>query len=88
LRPFARAAVEFGYQVFSEYRRRGYATEAARAAMDWAQGSFGVRRFIACVAPDNIASLAVIARLRFVNIGQHVDEADGIEHIYLRESGV
>jgi [ribosomal protein S5]-alanine N-acetyltransferase len=88
LRPFARAAVEFGYHVFSGYRRRGYATEAARAAMDWAQRSFGIRRFIACVAPDNIASLAVIARLRFVNIGQHVDETDGIEHIYLCESGV
>jgi RimJ/RimL family protein N-acetyltransferase len=88
LHPFARPAVEFGYHVFSEYRRRGYATEAAHAVMDWARATFGIRHFIACVAPDNRASLAVIAHLGFARIGQHVDETDGIEHIYLCQKGI
>jgi [ribosomal protein S5]-alanine N-acetyltransferase len=83
LHPFARPAVEFGYHVFSQYRGRGYATEAAQAVMDWAWATFGIRHFIVCVAPDNGASLAVIAHLGFARIGQHVDETDGIEHIYL-----
>jgi [ribosomal protein S5]-alanine N-acetyltransferase len=88
LHPFARPAVEFGYHVFSQYRRRGYATEAAHAVMDWAWVTFGVRHFIVCVAPDNEASLAVIAHLGFARIGQHVDETDGIEHIYLCQKGI
>jgi RimJ/RimL family protein N-acetyltransferase len=85
LRPFGRAAVEFGYQVFPGHRRHGYATEAAGAVMDWAQAAFGVGRFIVCVSPDNAPSLALIARFGFTRIGQHMDEIDGIEHIYLRE---
>ena len=84
LRPFARYAVEFGYYVFSDYRRHGYAAEAAGAAMDWAHAAFGISRFIVCVSPNNTQSLALIARLGFAKIGEHADEIDGIEHIYLR----
>jgi len=84
LHPHARHAVELGYQVFPPYRRRGYATEAVAAAMDWAQAEFGIDRFIVSVSPDNAPSLALIARFNFTRIGQHMDEIDGIEHIYLR----
>jgi [ribosomal protein S5]-alanine N-acetyltransferase len=48
LHPFALPAVEFGYHVFSQYRGRGYATEAAHAVMDWAWATFGIRHFIVC----------------------------------------
>src|SRR5215472_8008005 len=36
LRRYARGAVEFGYCIFRDYRRHGYATEAAVAVMEWA----------------------------------------------------
>jgi len=85
LRPFAPAAVEFGYHVFPKYRRQGYATEAAGAAMDWAQAAFGIGRFIVSVSPDNTPSLALAARFGFARIGQHMDETDGIEHVFLRQ---
>jgi RimJ/RimL family protein N-acetyltransferase len=85
LHPYARGAVEFGYHVFPAYRRRGYATEAVGAAMDWAQAAFGVHRFVASVSPDNKPSLALIARFGFARIGRHTDEIDGIEDIYLRD---
>jgi [ribosomal protein S5]-alanine N-acetyltransferase len=88
LRPFARATVEFGYLVFPECRRLGYATEAARGVMDWAQVTFGVSRFIVSVSPDNPPSLALIARFGFTLVGEHTDEIDGIEHIYLREVAI
>jgi ribosomal-protein-alanine N-acetyltransferase len=84
LRPYARSAVEFGYHVFSAYRRRGYASEAAGAVMDWAQRAFDISRFIVTVSPDNRPSLALIARFGFTKIGHHIDEIDGLEDIYLR----
>jgi RimJ/RimL family protein N-acetyltransferase len=84
LREYARDAVEFGYTVFTPYRRRGYATEAARAVMQWAQASFGVRHFVASVAPGNAPSLGVVARLGFSRVGTQIDEIDGEEHVFLR----
>jgi [ribosomal protein S5]-alanine N-acetyltransferase len=88
LRPFARSAVEFGYHIFSEHRRNRYATEAAGAVMGWAQATFGIGRFVVCVSPDNKPSLALISHFGFTKIGQHMDEIDGLEHIYLRDVAV
>jgi ribosomal-protein-alanine N-acetyltransferase len=88
LHPFARAAVEFGYHVYSQYRRHGYATEAAGAVMEWAQATFGIGRFVVSVSPDNKPSLALISHFGFTKIGQHMDEIDGLEHIYLRDVAV
>ncbi len=88
LQAYARDAVEFGYRVFPEYRRRGYAAEASDAVMNWARAMFGVRKFIVTVSPDNKPSQAVIARFGFVRIGQQMDEIDGIEDVYLREVAV
>ena len=85
LHPYARGAVEFGYHVFEGDRRQGYASEAVGAAMDWAKADFGIRRFIVTVSPANAPSLALIARLGFRWIGEHVDGVDGVEHIFLRE---
>lgn len=86
LRPYARDAVEFGYHVFAGDRRQRYATEAVGAAMDWAEAAFGIRTFIVTVSPDNTPSLALIAGYGFRKIGEHMDEVDGLEHIFLREA--
>jgi [ribosomal protein S5]-alanine N-acetyltransferase len=86
LHPYVRDAVELGYVVFSAHRRRGYALEALTGAMGWAEESSGVRRFVATVAPSNIPSLAMVAKAGFRKIGEHVDDEDGVEHIYLREA--
>jgi [ribosomal protein S5]-alanine N-acetyltransferase len=84
--PFARNAVEFGYVVFPAHRRRGYALEALAGAMCWAEREYGVRKFVASVSPLNIPSLALIAKAGFCKIGEHVDDEDGVEHIYLKDS--
>ena len=86
LHPFARAAVEFGYEVFDAYRRQGYATEAALGAMGWAKGREGVKRFLATVAPDNLPSIAMMKRLGFRKVGEHLDAEDGLEHVFVREA--
>jgi RimJ/RimL family protein N-acetyltransferase len=84
LQRYARDAVEFGYQVFAAHRRRGYATEATRALMDWAQAEFGVRRFVVSISPGNTPSLRLAARLGFVRVGEEMDEVDGLEYVFLR----
>ena len=88
LHPFARDAIEFGYTIFPDYRRQGYAAEASVAMMAWAQAMFGVRAFVATISPDNVASRALIARLGFARVGQVMDEVDGVEDVFLRQIGV
>ena len=83
LHPFARQAVEFGYTVFADYRRRGYAEEAVSALMRWAQRTHGIGRFIVTIAPHNQPSTRLAGKLGFQRIGEHVDPVDGIEYVYL-----
>ena len=63
-------AVEIGYTIFEPYRRRGYATDAARQLVEWA-GDRGVPRVYASVSPLNTASLGVVHKLGFQRIGRH-----------------
>src|SRR5262245_58703467 len=44
-------------------RGRGYATEAARRARDFAYGRLGWTTAISCIVPENIASQRVALRL-------------------------
>ena len=78
----ADSAVEFGYVVFTPWRRQGYATEAAQGAMRWAAEHHGVRRFVVSVSPDNLASQRVVAKLGFRKVGQQFDEIDGVEDVF------
>jgi [ribosomal protein S5]-alanine N-acetyltransferase len=83
LHSYARDAVEFGYHIFTPYRRLGYATEAASGVMEWAQALFGVNRFIASVSPDNQPSRRLIVRLGFAQVGTWLDDVDGPEDVFL-----
>jgi ribosomal-protein-alanine N-acetyltransferase len=74
--------VEIGYRVEPEYRRRGVATEVAAAMLDWARREHGVHRFRASVAPDNVASKAIISRLGFREVGSQMDDIDGLEIVH------
>jgi RimJ/RimL family protein N-acetyltransferase len=71
-------AVEVGYTIFPEHRRRGYATEAVRALIAAAEAQ-GIRRFVASVGPENEPSLSIVRRLGFVEVGRHWDDEDGEE---------
>ena len=71
-------AVEVGYTIFPEHRRKGYATEAVVGLLDWARAE-GIHRFVASVGPGNEPSLAIVRRLGFVEVGRHWDDEDGEE---------
>jgi ribosomal-protein-alanine N-acetyltransferase len=73
---------EIGYQIEPGSRRRGLALEAVRGLLDWAATERGIRRFRASIAPDNVASLALVSRLGFRQVGRRHDEVDGEELVF------
>ncbi len=77
-------ALEFGYTVYTDFRRRGIAAEACRALMDWAAQQPGVERFVLSIGPENAPSLGLAEKLGFVRISEWVDEVDGVEWVFER----
>jgi RimJ/RimL family protein N-acetyltransferase len=82
LKDLSPGGVEFGYTVFADYRRQGYAREATVALMDWAHRAHAVTRFVVSISPENHASLNLASSLGFRKIGAHIDEKDGPEDIF------
>jgi RimJ/RimL family protein N-acetyltransferase len=85
--PDAEGMVEIGYRVAEHWRRRGLAAEAVLALWEWAAGQPGVRRLRASIAPGNVASLAIAARLGLVEVGRQIDEEDGEEIVFETAAG-
>jgi RimJ/RimL family protein N-acetyltransferase len=77
---------EIGYTVFSQFRGRGYAKEAAQGLVDWAFRQ-GEREVYAAVSPSNDVSLAVVRRLGFKQVGTQEDEIDGLELVFVLRAG-
>ncbi|MGY2810539.1 GNAT family N-acetyltransferase [Bradyrhizobium sp. USDA 4506] len=70
---------EVGWGIAKEHRGKGYAVEAARAAIDWVFDNFTVDRIIHCIDPANAASQAVARRLGAVNEGPSQLEGDVVD---------
>lgn len=85
LQPYAPQGIEFGYTVYPAYRGQGYATEAGTALMEWATAVHHIIQFVLTIAPDNTPSQRIAQRFGFVKVGEHMDEADGLEEIFLRQ---
>jgi len=77
-------ALEFGYTVYTPFRRRGIAAEASQALMGWAGQQPGVERFVLSISPENKASLGLAAKLGFVRISEWMDDVDGLEWVFQR----
>ena len=76
-RPDADGTVITGYAVYPEYEGHGYATEAARAAIDWVLRQDGVQRVRATVPPWHAASLRVAEKAGFRQVGEAEDPEVG-----------
>jgi RimJ/RimL family protein N-acetyltransferase len=81
-RPDDAGRAELGYTVFEPWRRQGYATEAIIGMMRWASREAPVQAFVLSISPSNVASLALAAKLGFVQVGSQVDEIDGVEYVF------
>jgi len=84
-KPYMKGAVELGYRVLSDYRRKGYARETIFALINWAADAFSVQRFLASISPENLPSLALVQSLGFIKVDEVMDEIDGPEHVYMLE---
>jgi RimJ/RimL family protein N-acetyltransferase len=80
--PDASGAVENGYSIEPEHRRRGCAQEAVEAMFAWALREHPITRFIASVSPTNEPSLGLTRKLGFRPIGTQWDEIDGEELVF------
>jgi RimJ/RimL family protein N-acetyltransferase len=69
--------VEIAYGIVPENQGRGYATEAARALIDYAFGLGEVRVVRAHTLPESNASTRVLIKAGFQKIGLVVDLEDG-----------
>lgn len=67
--------VEVAWRLACEHWGRGYASEAARAALDFAFGELGLNEVVSFSVPANLRSLAVMERL-----GMRLDDRRGFEH--------
>jgi RimJ/RimL family protein N-acetyltransferase len=68
-------SVEIGWRLAHEAWGRGFATEAARASVDFAFGELALDDVVALAVPANERSLAVMSRL-----GMMHDPADDFDH--------
>ncbi len=75
-----RGAYELGYNLNHAYWGKGYATEAAKAMIEWAYSTLGARDFACHHANANVASRKVILKCGFTfdHYGQY-SRFDGSE---------
>lgn len=68
--PDEAGSIELGYSVIPDRRRRGYATEAAAAIVEWALSQPGVRVVVAGCDNGNEPSIRTLERLGFRRTGE------------------
>jgi ribosomal-protein-alanine N-acetyltransferase len=72
--PFA-PAVEIGWRLARAHWGKGYAVEAAKAALEYGFGPLGLEEVVALTVPANVRSQQVMRR-----IGMTRNEADDFDH--------
>ncbi|MBF9028919.1 GNAT family N-acetyltransferase [Rhodobacterales bacterium HKCCE3408] len=79
---------ELGWTLMEHAEGRGYATEAARAALDWAKGR--VASLVSYITPGNARSVALAERLGAVlDMGAALPDGEGPdETIVYRHRGI
>lgn len=83
--PPSRTSTEFGlfYALSPAHQRRGYATEAARALIDYAFTHLRLKRIVATTTRDSMASIAVMRR-----VGMRIEENPYADPPWLQIVGI
>jgi ribosomal-protein-alanine N-acetyltransferase len=78
LSPF-NEAVEVGYAIEGVHQRKGFATEAVRAACAWATSEFPINTILGISAAQNVASQGVLLRAGFRREKEQIMPFQGAE---------
>jgi RimJ/RimL family protein N-acetyltransferase len=84
-----KATPEIGYHIRKEFCRNGYASEAAKACMDFAFERLGLESVVSYMKNDNLPSRGVAEKIgmKFVkNFEKHIRGETVTEALYLKES--
>lgn len=68
--------MELGYHIFMPYRRKGYAEEACRMILNYAEQEYDAQVY-ADVESDNTASVGLLEKLGFRRMAEKIPEAQG-----------
>lgn len=74
--PSGQEVAEIKYALLQAHWGKGYATEMARAMIDYGYREYGLREMIATIAPDNLASQKVMAKVGMIH-AETIDNEDG-----------
>lgn len=74
--------IEVGYSIDPLCRRRGHARAALKIMLDVAAGDARVKVVRASISPTNVASMGVVAKYGFEEVGEQWDDEDGLEKIW------
>ncbi len=77
LSPFD-GSVEVGFAIEQSRQRKGFASEAVRAACEWAAAEFSLQNILGITAAKNIASQGVLLRAGFLRKSERVIELQGV----------
>lgn len=80
--PDERGMVEIGIGIAEPEQGNGYASEALFGMWNWAAHQPDVKYLRYTVSPENAASMAIIKKFEFPQIGEQIDEEDGLELIF------
>lgn len=80
--PDDRGMVEVGYAIDPQFRRQGFARSALTAMIAKAQSEPAVKFVRASIRPDNLPSRALVAQFNFVEVGELLDDEDGMEMLF------
>ena len=69
--------VEIAYMVLPEKQGNGFATEAAKALVEYAFSKSGVTCVLAHTLPEENASTRVLSKCQFQQLGEVIDPEDG-----------
>lgn len=72
-----------GYILMSKYYGNGYATEGAKAMVDYAFNTLNISKIICDIRPTNNPSIAVAKRIGMVETGMFVKNYRGVEMPHL-----
>ena len=73
---------EIGYHIRRDCRRRGYASEAARACRDWAFANTPFRQLFSYMKRDNLPSAATACAIGMRFQGDFVDAEGELSSVY------